>query len=715
MKYFKRAVSGLILFSFAVFYSCSSSNSLSSADSASVYDTVKAKRFDTGKMWTFEDAPVDYFEEAYGFKPTQEWLDDVRMSALKFATWCTSSFVSEDGLIMTNHHCVDFISSRIQQEGEDIWKNGFMAENLEDERPVPGVTVDQLVLIDDVTGRINDELENSGMKNNSAILDSIISGIEKEYSDDTKLICKITPLYNGGKYSLYGYRRYDDVRAVFFNAAEIGLYGGDPDNFTYPRYDLDFALLRVYENDKPAKIDHYFKFSKDGAKPGEPLFVIGNPGTTERLNTVTQLEYKRDFRYKNVSFYLSSLVDINYEMMKLFPERAKEFEENLMMLANSAKVYKGMYEALQNPELMARKKDFEKTFKNKILSKPGLKEKYSYLWDALKANRLEYSQITPEFTAFGLNPRFSPAAMLTAKELITAARTGELSQEQIRSFIPINLDEPYNDRHVKLQIEYIIKNVGKDNPAVKECFRGNSIDEMFKYVKGNSDLMSEDGLKKIADMTKDDILKSTDPLLKFYNMTYDEFTAVNKKKKEIEATEETLSAELGRALYAVYGTSIPPDATFTLRISDGVIKDYEYNGTKAPEFTTFYGLYDRYHSFKEQYPWDLPEIWKNPPQEFDLSTPYNFITTNDITGGSSGSPVINKNAELVGIAFDGNIESLSGSFIYTTESNRTVAVTSQAIIEALSDLYHFKRIAYELKNSKMKPQEKKQEEPVEAE
>ncbi|MFH1194341.1 MAG: S46 family peptidase [bacterium] len=703
---------------FVLLFGCSNSNRITK-DSSNLwlnYDTVKAQKFDTGKMWTFEDAPLDYFEITYGFRPTEEWLEEVRLSTLKFASWCTSSFVSEDGLIMTNHHCIDFVSESIQQEGEDLKHNGFYAATLQDERQVPNVFVDQLMLIEDVSDEII-SAANEGKTYEEKISkkEEKIAEIESKYSEDTGLICTVTSLYNGGKYSLYGYKRYSDVRAVYFNESEMGLYGGDPDNFTYPRYDADFAFLRVYGDDGlPMKSPHYFKWSFDGPQVGDPLFVVGNPGSTNRLNTVAQLEYLRDGYYKNYSLMLNGMTDILFEMMNKYPDKSDEYENQAFLYSNSAKVYKESLNGLRDPYLMARKKAFEKEFKSVVQSNPELNSKFGHLWDAIAKVKSEMRVNSGERAAYGINPAFSSGYFFIAQDVLGLAEELMVPEEQrdssmigdaldtmIAGIFPADFNTELEDKKLALQADFITMNLGKDNALIQKMFGGKSGEEAAKYCLSQSKIKSKEDVINLLEKSPDAVFKSDDPFIYFILNTQEKLAGYQLISAELNQTEEALQDQLGQALFAVYGTSIPPDATFTLRINDGVMKKYDYNGTEAPMTTTFYGLYDRYYSHMKEYPWDISDKWKNPPPEFDLATPYNFITTHDITGGSSGSPVINKNAELVGIAFDGNIESIPANFLYTTEKNRMVSVASQAILEIVGDLLKLTRLEKELKTGKI--------------
>ncbi len=545
-------------------------------------DTVKAQKFDNGKMWTFDFPPLDYFQSAYGFRPTQEWLDNVRMSALRFADYCSASFVSEDGLVMTNHHCGRESVSQVQKKDEDLHKDGFVAMKIEDERPVPGLFVEQLTKIVDVTKEIQAAIDKGkDIEEKDDFKYNKIKEIENRYKEGKNIICQVVTLYNGGVYSAYIYRKYTDVRLVFAPEDQAGFFGGDPDNFTYPRYNLDCTFFRVYdENGAPLKVTNYFKWSNAGAEPGEPIFVVGNPGSTSRLLTVSQLEFKRDISDPLILNYINNFVDSLRRVIAANPDKEKELNNTLFEYTNSQKVFVGTLKGLNDGVLMARKKDFEKKFRAAVDGNSKLKAKYGNVW--------------------------------------------------------------------------------------------NDISDLVKQKR------------EIYEKNKSG-----------------DFRTLYRKLQELGAKEEYYNQILGRAIYDVYGTSIPPDATFTLRISDGVIKQYNYNGTTAPAHTTFYGFLDRYFSFDKKDPWSLAERWLKPPPEFDFGTPFNFISTNDIIGGNSGSPMINKNAEIVGLVFDGNIESMPGEFIYTDEVPTTVSVDSRGLLEAINDMYLLKRIGSELINGKI--------------
>ncbi|HUX60794.1 MAG TPA: S46 family peptidase [Ignavibacteriaceae bacterium] len=678
-------------------------------------DTVKAGKYDTGKMWTFDYPPKAYFEKEYNFDPSDKWLDNVRMSALRFANYCSASFVSADGLVMTNHHCGRESVAEVTKKGEDLFDNGFYAKTLADERPVPGLYVDQLVMIKDITSDIQSAID-SGKTPEEKIANEkkAISEIEKKEGDATKLRMQVVKLFNGGKYSLYGYKRYTDVRLVFSPEASLGYFGGDNDNFTYPRYDLDCNFFRVYENGKPLKTEHYFHWSPQGAEPGEPVFVVGNPGHTDRLKTVSQLEYMRDIQYPRTLDLLDELINVYSKVIEEHPERKAELQNRLFGFSNSQKAYTGMLKGLRDPILMQKKIDFEKNFKDAVDAKPDLEAKYGDLWNKIATTQNELRKVSNKSFALNLNPFLSSKYFIFAEQAVKLANELKLPEAQrseqykgaeldstINEIIPADFDKAMDREMLKNQIDRMIRYLGTSDVNVKEMTAGRRGYEAVDYMLGNSILTSPSKFQDVAKQGADAILNSSDPFIYFVVHSKDTRDELDKKVKSITSDETTYSQELGKALFDVYGTSIPPDATFTLRISDGVVKGYPYNGTIAPPFTTFYGLYNRYYSFDKKFPYELPKEWQNPPADFKLETPMDFVSTNDIIGGNSGSPVINEKAQIVGLAFDGNIESLPGNFIFTTETNRTVAVHSAGMLEAIKDLYKATRLSDELKTGKI--------------
>jgi hypothetical protein len=705
------SVFALLMAMFVIAGCSSSQRGIRVSNSWLKLDTVKAGKYDTGTMWTFDYPPLDYFQKEYNFQPTEEWLKNVRMSALRFANYCSASFVSADGLVMTNHHCGRESVEEVTKQGENLYNNGFYAVTLEDERPVPGLFVDQLVLIKDVTDEIQ-SASNGEKTPEEKVADekNAIKNLEVKEGKATGLKIQIVTLFNGGKYSLYGYKRYNDVRLVFSPEAALGYFGGDYDNFTYPRYDLDCNFFRVYDNGKPLKTEHYFHWSQNGAAPCEPIFVVGNPGHTDRLKTIAQLQYVRDTQYPRNLEMMDSFVNIYSSVIAKHPEKTAGLQNRLFSYSNSQKAYTGMLAGLRDPVLMQKKIDFERKFKEAVKSNPKLNEQYSDLWDKISVEQKQLKDVSNEYFAFNIIPQTSSQYFIIAKNLVYLAKQLQLPENgreeayketkldsTINKLIPDKFYPELQNEILKAQIDRFYKYIGANNELIIKTTGGKKGQDAVDYMLSNSFLTNLDKIKELIKQGPDTILNSTDPFIYFIINSQQGKDELQSKVSKITSQDAAYSEELGKALFEIYGTSIPPDATFTLRISDGVVKGYPYNGTIAPPYTTFYGLYDRYYSFDKKYPFDLPKQWQNPPSDFILETPMNFVSTNDIIGGNSGSPVINEKAQIVGLAFDGNIESLPGNFIFTTETNRTVAVHSAGMMEAIKNLYKAARLSKELK------------------
>lgn len=679
-------------------------------------EAVKAGKFDAGKMWTFDFPPTEWFKEAYDFAPDQAWYDHVRQSALRFASYCTASFVSPNGLVMTNHHCARQSITEVTQSGEDLHKDGFYAKSLTEERKVTGLYVDQLQLIRDVTKEIQDAID-AGKNDEEKTKNKLdkMKEIEGRVKTETGLEIQIVTFYNGGRYSLYGFKRFKDVRAVFAPETQLGYYGGDPDNFTYPRYNLDASFFRVYDdNGNPLKSEHYYPFSVNGAEVGEPVFVVGNPGRTNRLNTVAQLEFQRDYQYPYTVKFLKALVDAYTNVLAKYPERELELTDRLFGFSNSLKAYQGMLGGLQNPTLMAKKVDWETSFRSKVLNNSKTALEYGNLWNQIAGTRSEVALLFNEATAYNQNPGTNAYHFFIARRLVEyanemkkpeAERSENYKGEKLiatkNALYPAKTDDGLHAELLEINLELLTYLLGSNHPSIQVLTGGKSGKDAVSYLLSKTIVTSKDKVLALADQSPEAILNSTDPFIQFAVIAVPKAKELGDKIRAITVKENDYVQKLGRAVYDAFGTSIPPDATFSLRIADGVVKGYEYNGTTAPPFTTFYGLYDRWHSFNKEFPWNLPANWENPPREMNLHTRYNFVSTNDIIGGNSGSAVINKKGEVVGLAFDGNIESLPGQFIFDDTYNRTVSVHSSGMLEAIQHIYKMKRLSDELKTGKL--------------
>jgi hypothetical protein len=681
-------------------------------------EAVPAGKFDTGRMWTFDFPPIEYFVQTYSFTPSDEWFLHARLASLRLPN-CSASFVSASGLVMTNHHCALGALERVTREDENLLDDGFYAVTLDAERKVEGLYLDQLVLMEDVTEEVISAFERgTSDAERIRLRQEKIAEIEERYAQETGLRCNVITFYNGGRYSLYGYKRYDDVRLVYAPEAAIGFFGGDPDNFTYPRYNLDVTFMRVYDADgNPYAPEYYFPWSSVGAREGDAVFVTGNPGRTNRLLTVDQLKFNRDKQYPFRLKVLDDMVEIYSDYIAEYPEKKSLYETRLFGLENSQKAFRGRLSGLHDPDLMGRKIDFEQTFRAEVRNRLDLQTEYGTLWDEIAELQQEKRDIFEELQALSVRGLGKSVLFSIAADVVEFALQLELPEEErqekyrnqnleqtIAGLYPAaDIDTILEERILVRQLAYMQSVVGSDDPDLLPLFANQDPVTVAAGVMQSSLLTGREETEALLRQDPDKILNAPDPVIRFVKDTRDRLTGLQSLYNGIQGREAARVQQLGRALYEIYETTIPPDATFTLRIADGVVKTYEYNGTIAPPYTTFYGLYDRYYSHGKKHPWALPAQWIVPPGEFNMNTPVNFVSTNDIIGGNSGSPVVNAELEVVGLIFDGNIESLPGDFIFAEEYNRAVSVHSEGILEALRYMYNADRIVYELTTGNKKP------------
>ncbi len=659
-----------------------------------------------GTMWTFDAPPLDYWKARYDFAPDQAWFDRVRLASVRLPN-CSSSFVSENGLVLTNHHCARGCITAVSPADTNYQDTGFIAQSQAEERACPGLWVDQLLSIEDVTTRVRGAMTAGTPAMQVAQRDSVIGLIEGECKAATGLTCQVVRFYQGGMYSLYRFKRFDDVRLVFAPEGAVSFFGGDPDNFTYPRFDLDVTLYRVYENGQPRKTDNYFPWSKNGAAEGEPVFVTGNPGSTGRLLTMAQMEYLRDVNYPARLRGFERQLDILRELASAGEEARRQYENQIFSLENAYKAISGYLAGLRDPDIMAKKLAFENDFRSRIDADPKLKQKYGPAWDKIATAQRELAamDVKNRYYTFGgsqlLNlaggiVRVPQQAALPDAERLPQYR-GE-GVDRIKGFVLRDL--PIDPEADKLAFASFLRSAQQELPAgdpfLATILQGRSPEVAAEALINSCTLTNAEVRRALLEGGLQAIKDSDDPLvvlaLKLEPLAREQAVRAEQLDAVISANEELV----GQAIFAAYGKSLPPDATFTLRISDGVVKRYPMNGTVAPYKTNFYGLYARAAAFDHQPPWNLPERWVERKDRLDLTTPLNFVSTNDIIGGNSGSPVINRNAEVVGLIFDGNIQMLPNRFIFTDEVSRSVSVHSAGIIEALRKMYDADRIADEL-------------------
>jgi len=521
---------------------------------------------------------------------------------------------------------------------------------------------------------------------------------------------EMVSLYNGGRTSAYIFRRYTNAKLVMAPELQLGFFGGDPDNFTYPRYNLDFSLFRIYDDEgNPLKSDFYFPVDDDGLKEGDPIFIVGNPGSTSRLQTVAELEFRRDVSDRGVVELLRSRMQVLDAFIRSHPEEAeaRDLRNGYFGLSNSEKAYSGQVRGLEDPVIIARRKDTERRFQEAIDADPGLKERYGDLIGRMAELQEEKRSQAAGFGAFLAMTSDQLASSTLYRALIAFqvlnARMGGAPPEQVEELMEELKSVPQqhpqlNAGMMAARFQDFVDRFGADSDIATAVLGGRTPQEAAAAVVEGS--LLADSARAVQALEAGEV-QMTDPALQVVRAYLPRFIQFQQTVGQVFPEEEALAAELGRARFEVYGTDVPPDATFSLRIADGRVSGYDYNGTEAPWFTTFYGFYDRHFSFPGREEWAVPSRWATPPAGLDLGTPLNFVSTADIIGGNSGSPVLDQELEVVGVVFDGNIESLPGDYIYLPELNRSVTVDIRAILAALDHVYDLDRLVLELRSGRL--------------
>ena len=675
------------------------------ATTFAVSPTSPIKEF--GTMWTFDAPPVEYWKARYGFTATPEWLEHIRLSAVRLPN-CSASIVSANGLVMTNHHCGRECTTEASPADSNYMQTGFVAATLADERKCRGFTLDQLRSIEDVTARVQGALTGATAAAQAQQRTAVIGQIQQECAQQTGMTCQVVTFYQGGRYSLYRFKRYTDVRLVMAPEEHIAFFGGDPDNFTYPRFDLDLTLLRIYENGAPLKAEHYLKWSARGPAEDDLAFVVGNPGSTGRLNTLAQMAYLRDVQYPNQLDQLKRQVAV---MQRLSAQGGvavtKRYQDAIFSAQNSIKAVTGYRGGLLDSALMTRKAAFESDFRSRIDGNATTRAKYGMAWDAITAANAERTSFARQARFHGAGGSQLLGLVLQLVRLpMEEAKPDSLRLASLRGPVianvkaaagrPLPFDLAQERGFLEAQWDAALAALGRTDPFVQAAMGSRSPAEAVKALFDGTKMTDPAARKALVDGGAAAIAASTDPMVVLARAIEPLQRAHAVRTTALTATLAANAEKLGQAIYAAYGTMLPPDATFTLRISDGVVKGYAYNGTLAPYKTSFYGLYARAAEFDQQPPFDLPKRWLERRDRLDLATPFNFTSTNDIIGGNSGSPVVNRAGEVIGLIFDGNIEQLPNNFIFTDEVARSVSVHSRAIPAALRAIYGADRIANEL-------------------
>ena len=660
-------------------------------------------------MWTFDNPPLKLLKAKYGFTPTQEWLDHVRLSSVRFNDGGSGSWGSPNGLVLTNHHVALGQLQKVSTKDMDYAANGFYAKTAADELKCPDLELNVLMAMENVTQRVGASVK-TGMGEKEALKarKAEMAKIEKDALTGSDSRAEVVSLYQGAEYWLYRYKKYTDVRLVAAPEQQAAFFGGDPDNFTYPRHDLDFAIFRVYENDKPVESKHYLKWNAKGAADGELIFIPGHPGSTERQDTMAQLEAQRDVVFPIVIKQLKRRLAVLKRYAALGPEQARQANNQIFGIENSLKAFGGEYEGLLDKALMDKKNQEEKEFRGKVAANAAWQKEYSEAWAAIERaekQRVVLFRHSRYRVVRGL--RLPNQALQIVQyvaeikkpdgERLDGFHDSDLESLRFRLFSPAPVYAQLEEPLIAESLQESLEELGANDPFVQAAVGGRKPTDVAKELMSGTKLADPAVRKALVEGGEAAVAASTDPLIALARKI-DPVVRQTRKAVEdaVQSVETPAGEKIGRALFAVYGKDRYPDATFTLRLSFGTIKGYPMNGTIAPPITTFYGLYDRATSFGMKPPFNVMPRFLERKDKLDLSTPLNTVMTGDIIGGNSGSPVINRNAELVGLIFDGNIESLVGNFVYNDEKNRAVAVHSAAIIEALRKLYDAGALADEL-------------------
>jgi hypothetical protein len=664
-------------------------------------------RADEG-MWTFDNPPVKQLKEKYNFTPTQGWLDHLRLASVRLNDGGSGSFVSPHGLLLTNHHVALGQLQKNSSAAHDYVQDGFYAETLDQEMKSPDLEVNVLISMENVTDRVNAATKSAkSTEEEFAKRKAVVADIERESTEKTGLRSDVITLYSGGEYWLYRYKKYTDVRLVFAVEQQAAFYGGDPDNFTYPRYDIDMALFRVYENGKPIESKDYLKWNPQGAGDNELVLVSGNPGRTQRLATYAELVALRDHELAYLIQNTNRRIAVLKDYSARGAEQARQAASSIFFLENSRKVYEGRRDGLAEKSLMDKKRTEEDEFRAKVDANPEWKNEYGSAWSTEEeAIQKELPRMKQEFFRSTDSQLATLAIQIVTyvaeikkpdDQRLPGYHESQLESLRQRLFSPAPIYPELEIAVMTSALETDEKEMGPDDPWVKAALNGLRPKEAATQLVTGTKLADPAVRKALVNGGQAAVDASTDPMISMARRV-DPIRREQIKWLEdnVESVEERAGEMLGKARFAVYGKNTYPDATFTLRLSYGQVLGYPMNGTIAPYKTTFYGLYDRSDSFNDKPPFDLPKRYVDGRDKLDLATPFNFVTTNDIIGGNSGSPVVNRNGEIVGLIFDGNIQSLVGDFVYDSYQNRAVAVHTGAMTEAMKKLYGAQKLVDEL-------------------
>jgi hypothetical protein len=663
-------------------------------------------------MWLFNNPPRKLLREKYQFEPAADWYEHLQKASVRFNSGGSGSFVSPGGLVMTNHHVGADALAKLSSAEHDYLADGFHARTHDAEIKCHDLELNVLVSIEDVTARVNTAVA-PGLNPAEAqqARRAVMSEIEKESLDKTGLRSDVVTLYQGGLYHLYRFKKYTDVRLVFAPEKAIAFFGGDPDNFEFPRYDLDVCFFRAYENDAPAKPEHYLKWSAAGAKDGELIFVSGHPGRTERQNTVDHLEFLRDRALPSTLNSIRRREVLLATFSDRSRENARQAEDELFGYQNSRKARLGQMAGLQDPALFKSLADRETALRAAVTGNAKLQKEAGSAWGEVAAALAAWSAFYDDYAQLEQGQAFNSELFSIARTLIRLSAEGaKPNGDRLREFRESNLEsleqQLFSTAPIYPALEtakladslgMFIEKAGAKNDLVAKVLAGKSPQARAAELIQNSKLADVELRRRLAKEGASAQAATGDPLIELARLVDGPSREVRKRYEDtVEEPLRQAYAKIANARFALYGTETYPDATFTLRLAFGTVRGYEEQGRQVPPWTTIGGSYPHAEEHGSVYPFALPPRWLERKGKLDLDTPFNFVSTADIIGGNSGSPVVNRAGEVVGIIFDGNIQSLVLAYAYTDTQARAVSVASPAIVEALEKIYEAGELVAEL-------------------
>ncbi len=674
---------------------------------------VAMPAFSDEGMWLLNDPPRGHLKAKYNFDLTDTWLEHAQLASVRFNNGGSGSFVSPNGLLITNHHIAADALQKLSSPTRDLFRDGFYAKTSADELKVEDLELNVLQAIEDVTEKVNAAVKPE-MKPAEAFAArrSAMATIEKASLDKTGQRSDVVTLFQGGAYHLYRYKKFTDVRLVFAPEEKIAAFGGDVDNFEFPRFGLDISFFRAYEDGKPAQVKHWFTFSAMGAKEGDLVFVTGHPGTTNRLETLDKLKHRRDVTLPFTLARIRAMEAALIQYGERSPENKRQATTDLHRYANSRKAFSGQYQGLLSPQTFTMKaaKEVRLFPVERFPGSEGLESSYQFALNRIAEIQKGYATFEKPYNLFETGTAFPSPLFTSARNIVRlTTEASKPNGERLREYRDSNLEslklELYSPAPIYPDLErtklltgitFLAEQLGGSHPLVVLVLNGKSpaqrVDELL-----TTKLSDPAERKKLVEGGAKAVAESLDPMMVFARSIDTEARTLRKRfETEVEEPERQAYGEIAKIRFAILGKSIPPDATFTLRLAYGVVKGYEAEGKQIPFATTFGGLYERAETQKHKEPFDMPKRWLDGKAKLDLTTPYDFAATSDTIGGNSGSPVLNRAGEFVGINFDRNRHGLVRNFVYTEVQARHVSVHSRGILEALRKLYDCPALLTEL-------------------